>query len=747
MNLVLKHAIYIFALLCISNILYSQGKITDLRNAGYIIYPSPQMVDLKKENIIIDNSWSISGKKLPTNKTTTSLVQRVKELYGFTFSDIVSTKQIILSIRKNAVTGISNMNNSGQAYKITIKPNIILIEGNEERGLFYGVQSLLQLAKPVAMNKLQLPVGTITDWPDLELRFIHWDTKHHRDKIETLKRYLDWSAYFKINAIAFEIEDKYEYPSHPIIGSPDAFTKKEMQELTKYAHDRFIQLVPNVQAPAHMAFVLKHKEFEHLKADDESNFQACMCDEEAMDLIFDMYQDMIDATPGVDYFFVSTDEIYYAGICKKCKDEYTIENRSLAWAKYLSRVTKWMEKRNRKVLAWVEYPLLPKHISKVPNSVIDAIMGSHKTPIWAENEAKAGIKQLSYSSIQGAEFLFPNYFATNYRNKEINGRLYDAHRDIINRETDGASLIGTFAAAWDDSGLHNETFWLGWATVTQYGWTKNTPTLQQNIADFMDVFYGHDSPDMIPAFKQLQEGARFYEDLWDKNIVSKERPTSYGNSKGKGVGGENYDIQIQMPPLPSAKDLSVVPSFRTKYNSKIKEASVLVKNNELLTLQLTRNVTRVRHNSYNLEVLLSIASLERYSMNTVINLAKVEDYLVAASKIKNDKKTAVSYLVEAHKLSGKILKEQERMWNDFIFTWEKSQLTKGEDREGKTFIHAFDDVKDHFADRRKGWEYMLAPFERIGIEAWRKELGVVINEYANNNKITIKGFEAERLED
>jgi len=745
MNSIIKHTLYTFIFLFIST-LYSQGKITDLRSEGYVVYPSPQMVSLKKENIIIDNSWSISAEKLPSNKTTTSLVNRAKELYGFNFSEIDSDKKVILSIRKNAVTEVSNVDNLKQAYKITIKPNVILVEGNEEIGLFYGVQSLLQLAKPVFGNKLQLPIGTIVDWPDLELRFIHWDTKHHRDKMETLKRYLDWSAYFKINAIAFEIEDKYEYPSHPIIGSPDAFTKEEMQELTKYAQDRFIQLVPNVQAPAHMAFVLKHKEFEHLKADEESNFQACMCDEEAMDLIFDMYQDMIDATPGVDYFFVSTDEVYYAGICNKCKDEYTIENRSLAWAKYLSRVTKWMEKRNRKVLAWVEYPLLPEHISKVPNSVIDAIMGSHKNPTWVENETKNGIKQLSYSSMQGAEYLFPNYFATDYRNRKINGRLYDAYVDIKNREADGAKLIGTFAAAWDDAGLHNETFWLGWATVTQYGWTKNTPTLLQNIVDFMDVFYGYDSPDMISVFKQIQEGARFYEDLWDTNIVSKERKRGYGNSEGKGVGAEFYDLQIQAPPLPSPKDLSIKPNFRAKYESKIKEASLLLKKNELLTLQLVQNITRVRHNSYNLEVLLSIASLERYTMNTVVNLAKVEDYLVAASKSK-DKKTAVSHLVEAHKLSGKILEEQESMWKDFIFTWEKSQLTKGKDKEGKPFVHIFDDVKDHFADRRKGLEYMLAPFERIGIEAWRKQLGAVINEYANNNKISIKGFEAERLED
>ena len=112
--------------------------------------------------------------------------------------------------------------------------------------------------------------------------------------------------------------------------------------MTQYALDRYIQLVPNVQAPAHMTFVLKHNEFKHLKAEPESNYQVCMCDEEAIQLIFDMYQDMIDATPGVEYFFASTDEVYYAGICDKCSLAYNDENRSQAWVDYLKRVNSWM---------------------------------------------------------------------------------------------------------------------------------------------------------------------------------------------------------------------------------------------------------------------------------------------------------------------------------------------------------------------------------------------------------------------
>jgi hypothetical protein len=56
--------------------------------------------------------------------------------------------------------------------------------------------------------------------------------------------------------------------------------------------------------------VLKHPQFAHLRADG-NNYQACLCDEESYKLIFQMYDDVIQATRGVDYFFVSTDEIYY----------------------------------------------------------------------------------------------------------------------------------------------------------------------------------------------------------------------------------------------------------------------------------------------------------------------------------------------------------------------------------------------------------------------------------------------------
>ncbi len=582
-----------------------------------------------------------------------------------------------------------------------------------------------------------LPECVIRDWPSLELRFVHWDTKHHQDRIDALKRLIDWHAFFKVNMIAIEIEDKYEYPRHPAIGAPGAYTKAEMQELTRYALERHIQIVPDVQAPAHMGYVLKHKEFAHLKADTSSNYQACMCDPEAINLIFDMYQDMIDATPGVDYFLVSTDEIYYAGICDKCGRPYNPENRSLAWTEFAVKAHDWLAKRGRKMIAWVEYPLLSKDIALLPPDLINGVMGNNRT--FLEMQKKIGMRQLAYSSIQGGERLFSNYFSDNYMS---------ISRTVRDGITAGANPIGSFAAAWDDSGLHEEVFHLGWATVTQYAWNIYGPTTEQTVADFMDVFYGHSSPDMTSVYKLMIGGAQFFGSGWDK-VTSTERGPGYGNSNGKGIGTRRTDDILGLPELPLELNLEITPKFSNSYHELIAGAESMKIKNEDLVDKLTRYVGQVERNRYNLEVFLSIAYLERYFIKTVLTLRDAESLMLRAQSAAAEGRpaNAVANLVEASNQVGSLISWGDWMWNNLTVTWEKSRFEKGRSVGGRNFIHILDDVKDHFADRRAGLDYMIAPFQRMDLPGWRTQLNERINKYAAENNVQVRGLEEKRLED
>ena len=208
--------------------------------------------------------------------------------------------------------------------------------------------------------------------------------------------------------IGFELEDKFEYPSHPVIGAPGAFTTRELQKIVSYALERHIQIVPQIQAPAHMCYVLKHPEFADLRS-DASNYQSCMCDPKALDLIFSMYDDVIAATPGVDYVFVSTDEVYYAGNCAKCSQPYNPENRSLAWVDFAQKAHEHLAKCGRKMLIWAEFPLLPEHVKMLPADIIDG------EATFMPQEKERGMRQLAYMAMQGAELLFPDHLSLDGR--------------------------------------------------------------------------------------------------------------------------------------------------------------------------------------------------------------------------------------------------------------------------------------------------------------------------------------------
>jgi len=723
------------------------GFVSELRGRGYVIFPEPQQVELSGEDIKLGNSWSVYSSPGENSNAVIRLRKGAAELHGLEF-DGTGTSRIMLEIRPGTVSQIDDPALARQGYRIEISHNLVKITGNTDQGLFYGVQSLLQLLRrnPDG-SSFRLPAGTVTDWPTLELRFIHWNTQCHQKRVETMKRMIDWLAFFKVNCIGFELMDRYEFPRNPIIGAPGAYTKAEMQELTRYALERYVQLVPVVQAPAHMRFVLKHEQFAHFRADG-SNYQTCMCNEEAMRLIFDMYQDMIDATPGVNYFFVSTDEVYYAGICDECKKPYSIENRSQTWVDFVNRVHAWMSQRGRRVLAWVEYPLLTHDILQLPGGLIDAIMGPGRSKEWIENENKTGIRQLAYSSMQGTEFLFPNYFPTTYRERPIEGRLKTAAANPAICLRRGADLIGTFAAAWDNSGLHEETFWLGWTTVTQYGWTPHKPTPEQNVADFMDLFYGPGNPHMVEIFRLLEDGSRFFESGWE-HFPSKERKRGYGNSKGKGIGANRVDITLVPPQLPAHGTLGREESFSARYAKLLARVPEEKRLNERLVSLLEHYLTQVERNRYSLEVYLTLAHMQRYLLKTLSTLSSADQALEQAKEAasEGEHEKAVDLMLQANRTVGALLGWGDWMWKDFVRVWEKSRFPKNRSVGGRDFLFVGDDVKDYFADRRVGLNYLLAPFERMDLPGWRKKLEQRIKAYASANNVELNKLVEDEGED
>ena len=163
------------------------------------------------------------------------------------------------------------------AYHLTVDKNGVYIAGNNEAGVFYGIQSLLQLI-PYTKNKLTLPQLTINDYPRFAYRGMHLDVGRHFFPVSFVKRYIDYLAAYKYNTFHWHLTEDQgwrieikKYPAltkvgawrngsiigrYPGKGSDNKFyggfyTQQQIKEVVQYAKSRYIEVIPEIEMPGH----------------------------------------------------------------------------------------------------------------------------------------------------------------------------------------------------------------------------------------------------------------------------------------------------------------------------------------------------------------------------------------------------------------------------------------------------------------------------------------------------------------
>ncbi|VAW37506.1 beta-glycosyl hydrolase [hydrothermal vent metagenome] len=163
---------------------------------------------------------------------------------------------VILSVTPGSVQ-------NADGYNLTITAEGVHIVANRPAGVFYGVQTLVQLLQQYGGD---LPILRINDWPDFPNRGVMLDIS--RDKVptmETLYGLVDMFASWKINQLQLYTEHTFAYRNHPVVwADASPMTGEQILELDAYCRDRFIELVPNQNSFGHMRRWLIHDEYNHL---------------------------------------------------------------------------------------------------------------------------------------------------------------------------------------------------------------------------------------------------------------------------------------------------------------------------------------------------------------------------------------------------------------------------------------------------------------------------------------------------
>src|SRR5210317_1527438 len=230
------------------------------------IIPLPNNLKLKNETIQIKDLIF----KIPSNE---------KEFFN-NFENLI----IASDIKFNSVTGFPivfvKTKLKLEEYKITIDKNLLTIHYSDYGGKFYSIISLIQLLNYYKSN---LPLGTIQDRPTLNWRGMHLDCARQFYTIDEIKRLLDYMSFFKLNRFHWHLTDneawRVELECYPNLTKVGAFrgyneaippfygtgydknggyySRAEVKELIEYAKLRKIEIMPEIDLPAHSLTLLQ----------------------------------------------------------------------------------------------------------------------------------------------------------------------------------------------------------------------------------------------------------------------------------------------------------------------------------------------------------------------------------------------------------------------------------------------------------------------------------------------------------
>ena len=722
--------------------------VSPLMRRGYSVIPEPQQVKLGGDFQFRDGWSLVLGTGVQPGDVA---VESLKEVLDLKISAnrkrSAISKSIHLSIEARSVevgqaTDREKDVIEEQAYKIVLGADNISITANAPSGLFYGVQTLLQLIKS-REGDLKLPEGEIVDWPDLQLREIYWDDAHHLDHLDVLKRAVRQAAFFKINGFAIKLEGHFQYKSVPAIVEPYALTPAEFQELTDYGLRYFVQVIPFLDGPSHIAFILKHPEYSKLRAFPDSNYELCATNSESYQLLHGMYQDLLDANKGVKYFHLSTDEPYYIGMANnaQCQEEPRAKELGSVGkllGEFLTKAAGYLHDRGRTVAFWGEYPLKPEDISSLPKFLVNGeVYGPDFDPLFKAH----GIRQMIYTSTQGEEPLFPSYYhlpssERMHHARGGTGRVAEMAGSIsYGSARQQADLMGVFVAAWADAGLHPETFWLGYVTGASYGWHPGSPDPREAMSAFFPLFYGSSVVSPGRMYQLMSRQAQFWEDSWEWTLTSARKPL-FGNSDKIFVPRRpERDQTLSLPPVPSPQFLTLSWDWSQNNARRLELVSKYrAENDELLDL-LHLNLQRVQSNRQNIEAFIAIARLCQQNLLMLEDFGRIDRLLKSAQAEAgaNQAAAAVSAMDEALQIAEEIRQQRNRTFQDAVATWYESWFPRVGEANGRRFLHELDDVKDHVPDRTVDMSYLVYRQLLLPFGQWADEVLSSRNAYAKAN--------------
>ncbi len=366
------------------------------------IIPQPSKLTLEKGSFLIKKSTAVFYSNKELESVANLLDEKLNRALGFN-----------LRIQEGSGKGINLVlsevpgeNLGDEGYKLKVTPRNIEISANTAQGVFYGIQTLLQMLPPEIKSKStqegvawEIPCAEIEDLPRFPWRGLLLDVSRHFFTKEEVKAYINQLAEYKMNVFHWHLTDdqgwRIEIKSLPNLTDKGAwrarrvgqwwtrtprqegepadyggfYSHEDIREIVQYASERFVEVVPEIEMPGHsLATIVAYPEISctHTVKDINVGNKFYTVDENSLcagnELTFEYLDKILTEVAMLfpsDYIHIGGDECY-KGFWEKCpKCQLRIHDEGLHNTKelqsyFIKRVEKILETKNKRLVGWDE---------------------------------------------------------------------------------------------------------------------------------------------------------------------------------------------------------------------------------------------------------------------------------------------------------------------------------------------------------------------------------------------------------
>ncbi|GAA4468625.1 hypothetical protein GCM10023093_26590 [Nemorincola caseinilytica] len=283
-----------------------------------------------------------------------------------------------------------------EGYELRITEDGVEIKGHGA-GMFYGIQTLMQMIKPGSQGYATIPCAAIRDFPRFGYRGMHLDVSRHFFDVDFIKKYIDLMAMYKLNNFHWHLSDDQgwrveikKYPKLTEVGSKRAqtrvgresgptatgvfdnmphggfYTQEQVNEIVSYASARYINVVPEIDMPAHTLAMLAA--YPELSCDPAKTYKVgekwgsyddFLCPtEETFKVLYDVLNEVMDMFPS-KYIHIGGDECNKVAwkrsqFCRDLIAEQKLMNEEGLQSYFIAKLAKYVHSQGREIIGWDE---------------------------------------------------------------------------------------------------------------------------------------------------------------------------------------------------------------------------------------------------------------------------------------------------------------------------------------------------------------------------------------------------------